>query len=342
MSANLYNIIWADDEFASISKDESLRTLFFEKGINILQGVTSSEKLAASYERYKDRVDAVIVDGNFSRTDKKYLTNDDISGLIHSLSLIELFNVKRDIPFFLYTGRKPLLQQICKNGELDYFVKNNRLFQKGDIYQLVEAIIKDVKHIRSVEGWVHQRYGRLLKKIEAFDMQSAEHLEQFLLDEARDVNFNKAKDTFTHLRQIFERIEDMCRELRIIPDVVKGPNSFKYFWGKNGFEEKENGIPVRVWKPKSNDILPDLLSKSLDQVIDIIQDGSHSKKDSYLYVTDYVYNNQTPFLFRFCLHYTLEFLMWFSNISGKLNIEEGYETPLYEAEVYQPRNRRRY
>lgn len=337
MSANFYNIIWADDEFASLSKDDSLRELFFEKGISILQGVTSSEKLAASFERYKDRVDAVIVDGNFSRTDKKYLANDDISGLIHSLSLIEVFNVKRDIPFFLFTGRKMILQKICKNGELDYFIKNNRLLPKGDIYQLVESIIRDVDHIRSIEGWVHQRYGQLLKKVEAIDMQSAEHLEQFLLDEARDVNFDKAKDTFTHLRQIFERIEDMCRELGIIPDVVKGPNSFKFFWGDRGFQEKEERRIVRVWKPIRNDILPDLLSKSLEQVIDIIQDGSHAKRDSMLFVTEYVYKNQTPFLYRFCLHYTLEFLMWFADVRSKLNKSDDYMVPLFKHEPYNRR-----
>lgn len=342
MSAKLYNIIWADDEFASLSKDDSLRELFFEKGINILEGVTSSEKLAAIFERYKDRVDAIIIDGNFSRTDKEYLEKDDISGLIHSLSLISLFNVKRDIPFFLCTGRKALLQQICKNGELDYFVKNNRLFQKGDTHELVESIIRDVNQIHSIEWWVHQRYGKLLKKVESIDKQSAEHLEQFLLDEARDVFFEKADDLFNHLRKMFERIEDICHDELIVPLVVKGTNSFKYFWSESGYEQKRPNSSwiERVWKPKRDDILPDILSRPLAQVIDIIQDGSHYKEDSKLNVTDYVFNNERPFLFRFCLHYTLEFFMWFADLLDKLDTD-GFETPLYIDEPYIRNNRNR-
>ena len=112
-SVNTYNIIWADDECATLKKDENIRELLDEMGIEVLDYVPTSEKLRKSLDEYKDKVDAVVIDGNFSREDVPYLEGDDISGLIHSLSLIEVYNIKRDIPFFLYTGKKQMLQEIC-------------------------------------------------------------------------------------------------------------------------------------------------------------------------------------------------------------------------------------
>ena len=130
-SVNTYNIIWADDECATLKKDENIRELLDEMGIEVLDYVPTSEKLRKSLDEYKDKVDAVVIDGNFSREDVPYLEGDDISGLIHSLSLIEVYNIKRDIPFFLYTGKKQMLQEICSNGELNYFNKKKSLIIKN-------------------------------------------------------------------------------------------------------------------------------------------------------------------------------------------------------------------
>lgn len=121
MEVNIYNVIWADDECATLKQDELIRKVFNEKRIEVLEYVPTSTALRNALETYKDEVDAVVVDGNFSKEDVDYLESDDISGLIHTVSFLELYNTKRDIPFFLYTARKILLQDICKNRELDYF-----------------------------------------------------------------------------------------------------------------------------------------------------------------------------------------------------------------------------
>ena len=334
MNAKVYNIIWADDDIVSLEKDESTRTLFYNNGIKLLEGVTTSERLRQALDTYKDKVDAVIIDANFSRDDVEYLQDDDISGLIHSATLVELYNIKREIPFFLYTARKGKLSNLCTNQELLYFEKNERIFLKGDIKPLIYRIMEDVLRIQSIEWWVQQRYGKLLDKVKEIDEKAAVNLEDFLRMEARDINFDKAKDMFNSLRKIIENIEDRCHNELIIPEAVSSLNAFAYFWSKDGYKQKEvNGRTVKtIWKPKSADLMPKLLSESLTEVIKILQDGSHATEKLELHVTEYVQEKKTPFVFRYCLHYVLEILMWFSDLESKLDTSEKYMVPLYKEE----------
>lgn len=189
MEVNIYNVIWADDECATLKQDELIRKVFNEKRIEVLEYVPTSTALRNALETYKDEVDAVVVDGNFSKEDVDYLESDDISGLIHTVSFLELYNTKRDIPFFLYTARKILLQDICKNRELDYFTTTKRLIQKGDIELLAEKIVSTVDHIHSIEFMVKKKYKALLNMAKRVNDDCSENLYQFLLNEARDVDY---------------------------------------------------------------------------------------------------------------------------------------------------------
>lgn len=176
MEVNIYNVIWADDECATLKQDELIRKVFNEKRIEVLEYVPTSTALRNALETYKDEVDAVVVDGNFSKEDVDYLESDDISGLIHTVSFLELYNTKRDIPFFLYTARKILLQDICKNRELDYFTTTKRLIQKGDIELLAEKIVSTVDHIHSIEFMVKKKYKALLNMAKRVNDDCSENL----------------------------------------------------------------------------------------------------------------------------------------------------------------------
>lgn len=324
MNVNVYNVIWADDECSTLKKDSSIRKLFDDKNIEVLSYVSTSEELKDAIERYKDRIDAVIVDGNFPKEKVEYVEPTDISGLIHTLSFIELFNSKRDIPFFLYTGRKVMLQEICKNGELDYFVNNNRIIQKGNIIELTEKIIKDIDHIHSVEFMVKKKYQAIIDITKNLDEQCGENIHQFLLDEARDKNFDRAIDLFGKLREILERIQDSCASNEIIPKEVKSLNDFKFFLGKKGFIIKGSN---KCFKPKEG-IMPLTICHTIGQLIDITQDGSHKRQDLNLHVAEYVSETKSPFLFRTCLYLVLDILRWYKETDDKL-IDGTLRPPLY-------------
>lgn len=324
MNVNVYNVIWADDECDTLKKDASIRKLFDDKKIEVLSHVATSEELKDAIERYKDRIDAVIVDGNFTKEKVEYVEPTDISGLIHTLSFIELFNAKRDIPFFLYTARKVLLQEICKNGELDYFLNNNRIIQKGNIGELGDKIIKDVDHIHSIEFMVKKKYQSLINIAKEVDEQCADNLHQFLLDEARDKNFDRSVDLFNNLRDILEKVQDLCKDNQIIPAEVNSLNDFKYFWGWKGLQRDG-----KTYKPKEG-LLPKPIAHTIQQLIDITQDGSHKRQDLNLHVSEYATAAKSPFLFRACLYLVMDILRWYKDTNDKL-INGELRTPLYFA-----------
>ena len=68
MALNIYSIIWADDECDTLQKDKAIRKLFNEKRIEVIKFVPTSEALKNALEFYKDKVDAVVIDGNFTFT----------------------------------------------------------------------------------------------------------------------------------------------------------------------------------------------------------------------------------------------------------------------------------
>jgi hypothetical protein len=333
MSVNVYNVIWADDECDTLKKDAAIRKLFDDKRIEVLKYVATSEALKDAIECYKDKIDAVIVDGNFSKGEVEYVESDDISGLIHTISFIELFNVKRDIPFFLYTARKILLQEICKNGEIDYFIKTERLIQKGNIDKLADKIIKDVDHIHSVEFMVKKRYQSLINIAKNVDKQCAENFHQFLLDEARDKNFDKSVDMFNQLRGIMEQIMERCREYNIVPEDVRTLNNFKTFFNYTSRKDKDKDKRVYFWLGyggyKPTDVaMPKAIGYSINSLIDIIQDGSHKIQNLNLGVSEYVQESQSPFLFRSCLYQVMDIIRWY-NDTRKALMDGKLKGPLY-------------
>lgn len=333
MSVNVYNVIWADDECDTLKRDSAIRKLFDDKRIEVLKYVSTSEALKDAIECYKDKIDAVIVDGNFSKGEVEYVESDDISGLIHTVSFIELFNVKRDIPFFLYTARKILLQEICKNGEIDYFIKTERLIQKGNIDKLAEKIIKDVDHIHSVEFMVKKKYQPLINIAKNVDEQCAENLHQFLLDEARDKNFDQSVDLFNQLRGIMELIMDGCKENDIVPPEIRSLNNFKNFFTYISYYNQSTRQQESRWKGSGgykpvDDVMPKAIGYSIDKLIDTIQDGSHKMQDLNLGVSEYVQEAHSPFLFRSCLYQVMDVIRWYGEVNKKL-INGELHTPLY-------------
>lgn len=322
MSVNQYSIIWADDECATLEKDRSIRQLFDVMHIEVLAFVPTSEALKDKLEAYKDRVDAVVIDGNFSKSDVEYLEKDDISGLIHTLSFIELFNSHRDVPFYLYTGRKVMLEELCKNGELDYFTSNNRLIQKGVIEQLAQRIIRDVDHIHSVEFMVKKKYCQLLNMASEVSPQCYSDLHQFLLDEARDKSYDKAVDIFTSLRKVLEQILDGCIKNDIIPQAEQmlflkqgeykndkwSLNNFSMYWGG---KNSTNYMPL-------NGIMPQTIKTTLWGLVQIVQDGSHSLNRLNLHVSEYVQETQRPFVFRACLYQVMDIINWYNETLKEL------------------------
>lgn len=330
MKPSVYSVIWADDECLTLKEDKMVRKIFDEKNIEVLDWVTTSDNLKHAIERYKDKVDAVIVDGNFSKEPLDYVKNDDFSGLIHTITFIDLFNVRRDIPFFLYTSKKVKIQEIFLNGEIDYFLTTDRLIQKGEIVTLAEKIIKDVEHIQSEEYRVKKKNKELLAFAKQISPNIEESLLSFLLNEARDITFKRTELMFNDLRNIMEKVVTICRDYQIVPDEIQSLNDFKYYWAEKYTKiEWDNGLQQHPIKIDKRPLMHKAMTVSLWTFIDILQDGSHSTDSLRLFIREYVMDTKRPYLFRTCLYQTLDILRWLDDLINQIN-DERITTPLYE------------
>lgn len=330
MKPSVYSVIWADDECLTLKEDMNIRKIFDEKNIEVLDWVSTSNDLKLSIDRFKDKVDAVIVDGNFAKEQVDYVETDDFSGLIHAITFIDLFNVRRDVPFFLYTSKKVKIQEIFKNGEIDYFITTDRLIQKGEIVVLAEKIIKDVEHIQSEEYRVKKKNKELLAFAKQISPNIEESLLSFLLNEARDITFKRTELMFNDLRNIMEKVVIMCRDYEIVPKEVKSLNDFKYYWcgkyDKITWDNDMEQYPIQINK---RPIMPKAMTSSLWNFIDMLQDGSHSTESLRLFIREYVTDTKRPYLFRTCLYQTLDILRWIDDLITQIE-DEQIATPLYE------------
>lgn len=329
MKTNVYSIIWADDESATLSADQSIRKMLDGYNIEVLRYVKTSVELREALTMFLDKVDAVVVDGNFSKDRVDYLESDDISGLMHTISFIEVFNSRRDIPFFLYTARKVEIQKICKNKELSYFIENKRLIQKGNIEKLVKSITEAVDHIHSKEYQVKKKHLALLKEANRINEKCHEYLWKFLLNEEEDISYNNSIETFNDLRLILDNVFTACKDDRIIPEELKTMNDIKryfYYGNDNGFKYTIDGKEY-IYNIKKG-ILQQIQIKTLTTLIDIVQDGSHDIKELTLHVSEYVRDTSRPYLFRSCLYLVMDVIRWYNDINKKL-VEGTLSLPLY-------------
>ena len=191
--------------------------------------------------------------------------------------------------------------------------------QKGDVDGLASRIVSIVEKISSPEHHVIKRFLPLLNEAKELSPEIEEKLRSFLLEEEKDDSCKKASDQFTYLRQILEKIVELCKNDGIIPYENEKLNDIKYFVGRKGHN---NGT-----KPKEG-VWPPVIASYIESMIDILQDGSHKVRDLRLHVSDYVIENNTPFLFRSCLYQIMELIRWLKATQEKI-IKGELHKPLY-------------
>lgn len=333
MSQSVYNILWADDEIATITK-----ALFFEENlkannINLLGTATNAEDLESLMKKYEGQVHAVVIDANFNR--KKQLdmedesSRKDFSGLSYcAMRLIPDYSSK--IPFFLYSQRgAEELRLACKQGsELEYFLQpenlGNWIPKKATTKVLYAKIIEKVDQMNSPEYQIARRYNRefqvakLIPKAEKYLLKG---LRMGYLDDVSGINL---EDLFNPLRKLVERVMGACRKEGIIPKLGS-INQFQRF-----LDEKEV-FPFRLLK---KDLMPKTLRRSFEYFLAITQDGSHGDDDlAKLGVDKYVGDVQSQNLFQAVLHIAMDILLWYGYVHDNYHGEEYWEGE-YEYDGY--------
>lgn len=300
---NIYNVIWVDDEIDELLSPVEIKRLLRNQGIHIKPAHNSTEYREIMEHSY-DRIDAVITDANMARSSDSPKNERDLSGFEDVKSCIEKYNVKRSIPFYLYSGRGEFLEERYENDGLEYFVTNNRIFSKGELPRLLEQLRKDVAHINSPSFRIRNKYHKELEAARLIE-NNEETLFSALLYEYTD-GWNNTQDYFNPARKMVERIFHACKKRGIIPYSLSELNSFSGFLqGKDCYFEVNEGC----------EIMPKPLIHSLEYFLNITQDGSHGAGDIKLNVDNYVRNTKNINLFRTILYIAMDLCLWFAKAS---------------------------
>ena len=161
-----YQIIWADDEIDDML-DETGMAILSKEHVNVIKCYNAT-MLEEKLRYVSHRIDAVIVDANFTARD--YTPSDEtiVSGLRKAMMLIGEY---KHLPFYLYTQRVNL-KDFVDEDELSYFKDNDAIFFKGNGMQpLFDRIKSDVDKINSAEFQIDNQYKKELNYFQIFDKQ---------------------------------------------------------------------------------------------------------------------------------------------------------------------------
>lgn len=297
MAANVYNVIWADDEIDSLRRDKSVVSVMESQNVKLLDFAHTSSELKEILTEKEDMVDAVITDGNFDKKRTINFNDRSTSGISDVLTFISEFNRKRTIPFFLYSGKKKLLKEKFTDGELDYFEQRGRIFEKGNLDKMLIKIKEDVDYINSAQFRIRNKYAKEFESAKLID-DAERNLEKGLLYLYEGDSWKDTQDYFNPARKIVERIIDSCIKMNLLPPHISLNTAQKILQG--ALSDYSISVPL-MEKP---------LAESLRFFLSITQDGSHDANDLQLGVDQYVRQTQNVNIYLSILHIAMDLLLW--------------------------------
>lgn len=295
MTMNVYNIVWADDEIDDLLDDETLDELK-SKGFKVVGQAHDGEELEALLNK-PEMIDAVIVDANFNESDVEIGSERDTSGLDYARSLYT-HKLKKCIPFFLFTNRSDeLLKDIYKHNPkfLEDFPRHKRWFNKsgqGEYNDMLEEIKNTIEEMKSTSFIIRNRYKHELNAASLFNGTS-EFIFDFLVHDYENTLEN-IKEPFVTVRRSVEKIFGQSEKMNLIPPVSDNTNGTAAYFLHNKYGIKDaSGKLTYLYEMLGDDIMPKPLAQSLKYIVNITQDGSHSKNEMKLKVDEYLKKQRT-------------------------------------------------
>ena len=334
MKKNVYNIVWADDEIDDILDSDTISELEAD-GFNIVGQAHDGEELERLLKT-PEMVDAVIVDANFNESDTNIGSERDTSGLDYARSLY-IHNLKKKIPFFLFTGRSDeLLREIYKHNPkfLEDFPRHKRWFSKngkGEYNEMLEAIKQAVEEQNSASFIIRNRYQQELNAASLLsDSGTDEFLFNFLIHEYEN-SLGLMQEPFISVRRSIENIFGACEKLNLIPPISNNTNGVVGYFLHNKYRviDPTTGKYNYLYEMLGDDIMPKPLAHSLKYIVDITQDGAHSKNEMRLNVYEYFERTKDVFMLRSVVYILIDIIRWFAKTALLHNDTEINELTLW-------------
>ena len=292
-----YRVIWADDEIDALL-DENGKALISQLHVEVVKCYNAA-MLEEKLRNTSHRIDAVIVDANF--TAKDYTPDEkDVSGLRRATRLIGEY---RHLPFYLYTQRVNL-SDLVDEDELSYFKDNNAILFKGDeLTPLLDRIKSDVDKINSAEFQIDNQYKDELNYFQIFDKQchaKSYNLIRELLIQSREGTINDKESYFNRFRtEILDNMNVLAARIGIVPKQLSLNDFSRFICSK---ADKYN---------LKEEVLPKALHMLMEYVVRMVQDGSHKGPDLQYEVNQYVSENKETLIIQSLLFAIIEVVSWF-------------------------------
>lgn len=293
-----YQIIWADDEIDALL-DENSKELLSKQQVDVVK-CNNAAMLEEKLKNVSHRIDAVIVDANFTARDFTPSNETIVSGLRKAMMLIGEY---RHLPFYLYTQRVNL-SDLVEEDELSYFKDNNAIFFKGDgLLPLLDRIKNDVDKINSAEFQIDNQYKKELYYFQIFDKQcnaKSHDLIRELLILNRDGSLTCTERYFNQFRsEILENMNAVAAHFGIVPEGLT-LNDYSRFICSNAEKYKLNEA-----------VLPKALHMLMQYVVRMVQDGSHNRANLQYEVHQFVSENKDTLIIQSLLFAIIELISWF-------------------------------
>lgn len=317
----MIKVLWIDDE----SNDPMKATAFMDNAdsvgiyidpvICVEEGITKLKDLSVSY-------DAIILDANCKITAN---SSEAPSMLALSSAINTLVSMKTDLPWFVYTAANyegtEHLKWIIKGGQRpyddrDYYVKPR------DYSILFDKIKKVVNKLSTPEYKIRNKYHLEINSSTLID-GAEKYLMKFLLCDYNN-DFTELNEPFIPIRRGIEKIFSYCQDWKLIPPISDDINGTADYFLFGSYREKDekgrykkdaNNKPILLYKcyDPHDPLMPGPLAKSLNYVIDIVQDSAHSKEELKLKVDEYWNNTHDALLLKSCVFIYMDLLKWFAS-----------------------------
>ena len=300
----IYRIIWADDEIDALL-DENSKALLSKQHVEVIK-CNNAAMLEEKLKNVNHRIDAVIVDANFTARDFTPSNETVVSGLRKAMMLIGEY---KHLPFYLYTQRVNL-SDLVDEEELSYFKDDNAIFFKGNgLLPLLDRIKNDVDKYNSAEFQIDNQFKKELSDCKKFD----NHCKKFdcngnsyntirsLLIKNQENDLQDSEKHLNEFRTLLENMNTVAEKFGIVPEELS-LNEFSKFLCRH----KDSKFLV------NEDILPKALYEILFYVIRLVQDGSHDRPDLQYRIRRYIHNTHDVLIIRSILFAVIEIITWFT------------------------------
>lgn len=120
------------------------------------------------------------------------------------------------------------------------------------------------------------------------------------------------KEPFVSVRRSIEKIFGQCEIVKLIPPISDNTNGTAAYFLYNNYSLKEDEGYKTYFEMVGENIMPKPLAQSLKYIVDITQDGSHSKKNMKLKVDEYFKKTKDVLLLRSVVYILIDVLKWFA------------------------------